>query len=127
MKTIIKPGKKEFIMTCPRCGCQFTYELSDVGCSSVICPDCSGYCYHPNQDGEAQVQRLHVGDSPAVEKLKHQLDQPHALQIDPYTHYYESVTPTCPTPELTTETPTPIDPSLCSTSGRPSDNIKLTN
>ena len=38
---IIKQGTKEFHITCPYCGCEFTYENEDVRNSVVICPCCS--------------------------------------------------------------------------------------
>lgn len=38
---IIKQGVKEFNLTCPYCGCEFTYEKEDVYNSEVICPCCS--------------------------------------------------------------------------------------
>lgn len=38
---IIKQGVKEFRITCPYCGCEFTYEKEDVHNSQVICPCCS--------------------------------------------------------------------------------------
>lgn len=38
---IIKQGTKEFRITCPYCGCEFTYENEDVCNSVVICPCCS--------------------------------------------------------------------------------------
>lgn len=37
---IIKQGVKEFHITCPNCGCEFTYENEDVCNSEVICPCC---------------------------------------------------------------------------------------
>ena len=37
---IIKDGVKVFKMTCPYCGCEFTYENEDVYNSEVICPCC---------------------------------------------------------------------------------------
>ena len=37
---IIKQGVKEFNLTCPFCGCEFTYEKEDVHNSQVICPCC---------------------------------------------------------------------------------------
>lgn len=46
MIKIIKPGKKIFHMTCKNCGCEFTYELSDIRLSSVTCPDCYSFCAH---------------------------------------------------------------------------------
>lgn len=41
MIKIIKQGVKEFHITCPYCGCEFTYENEDVCNSEVICPCCS--------------------------------------------------------------------------------------
>lgn len=41
MIKIIKEGVKEFNITCPFCGCEFTYEKEDVHNSQVICPCCS--------------------------------------------------------------------------------------
>lgn len=38
---IIKQGVKEFQITCPYCGCEFTYEKEDIHNSQVICPCCS--------------------------------------------------------------------------------------
>ena len=44
---IIKEGKKEYYMTCSQCGCQFTYELEDIGYgSSIDCPCCGKSLYH---------------------------------------------------------------------------------
>lgn len=37
---IIKQGVKEFHITCPYCGCEFTYENEDVYNSEVVCPCC---------------------------------------------------------------------------------------
>lgn len=37
---VIKQGVKEFNLTCPFCGCEFTYEKEDVHNSQVICPCC---------------------------------------------------------------------------------------
>ena len=37
---VIKQGVKEFHITCPFCGCEFTYENEDVCNSEVICPCC---------------------------------------------------------------------------------------
>ena len=37
---VIKQGTKEFHITCPYCGCEFTYENEDVCNSEVICPCC---------------------------------------------------------------------------------------
>lgn len=46
MIKIIKSGKKEFYITCPNCGCEFTYEKEDFngadydGVSYIKCPEC---------------------------------------------------------------------------------------
>ena len=37
---IIKQGVKEFHITCPYCGCEFTYENEDVHEGIVSCPCC---------------------------------------------------------------------------------------
>lgn len=37
---IIKQGVKEFHITCPYCGCEFTYENEDVHENIVNCPCC---------------------------------------------------------------------------------------
>lgn len=37
---VIKQGVKEFHITCPYCGCEFTYEKEDIHESIVDCPCC---------------------------------------------------------------------------------------
>ena len=37
---IVKDGCKKFNMTCPNCGCEFTYEYEDVSNGVVSCPCC---------------------------------------------------------------------------------------
>jgi len=45
---VIKHGKTHYTTTCPRCGCEFEYDLKDLGVGNGInCPDCDYYCYHP--------------------------------------------------------------------------------
>jgi hypothetical protein len=48
---ITKPGQKEFHGFCKWCGCEFTYEISDLklsaSCDKVSCPTC-GKDYHHN-------------------------------------------------------------------------------
>lgn len=46
MIEVIKHGKEKFIATCRNCGCEFTYELSDIIGGYVICPDCSRSISH---------------------------------------------------------------------------------
>ena len=48
---IIKDGIKEFHITCPYCGCEFTYENEDVCNSEVICPCCSTKLQHKVVNG----------------------------------------------------------------------------
>jgi hypothetical protein len=55
MIKIVKAGQKEFYATCDMCGCEFTYELSDLklSCSlnKVACPTCGKDYYHKAQNG----------------------------------------------------------------------------
>lgn len=47
MIEVIKHGKKKFTATCSNCGCEFTYELSDMHpLGGVDCPDCGRYVVH---------------------------------------------------------------------------------
>lgn len=46
MIEVIKHGQKKFKATCTNCGCEFTYELSDIVGSRVECPDCGHYVVH---------------------------------------------------------------------------------
>lgn len=46
MIKIIKDGQKDFIAKCPTCGCEFSYQLGDIGLGSVVCPCCGGYVVH---------------------------------------------------------------------------------
>lgn len=49
MIEVIKHGKKKFTATCSNCGCEFTYELSDMKpLGGVDCPDCGHHVVHPN-------------------------------------------------------------------------------
>ena len=48
---IIKNGVKEFHITCPYCGCEFTYENEDVCNSEVICPCCLTNLPHKGVSG----------------------------------------------------------------------------
>lgn len=46
MIKIIKDGQKEFVGKCQICGCEFSYQLGDIGLGSVTCPCCGGYVAH---------------------------------------------------------------------------------
>ena len=52
---IIKQGVKEFHITCPYCGCEFTYEKEDVQNSEVICPCCSNGLPHKGMIGTGDI------------------------------------------------------------------------
>ena len=56
---VIKQGVKEFHITCPYCGCEFTYENEDVCNSEVICPCCSKALPHKSVIGT-------VGTNPSL-------------------------------------------------------------
>ena len=53
---IIKPGKKSFVATCSRCGCQFEYTIEELRSrwphNYMPCPECENEVYHKNQDVE---------------------------------------------------------------------------
>ena len=50
MIRIIKPGMQEFYAFCTHCGCEFTYELSDINLSGTCkCPTCKQTYYHPSR------------------------------------------------------------------------------
>lgn len=46
MIKIIKDGQKDFIAKCPTCGCEFSYQLIDIGLGSVVCPCCGNHVAH---------------------------------------------------------------------------------
>ena len=52
---IIKQGVKEFHITCPYCGCEFTYEKEDIHNSEVICPCCSKGLPHKGIIGTGDI------------------------------------------------------------------------
>ena len=59
---VTKPGQKEFHGFCKWCGCEFTYEISDLKLSAtsdkVSCPTCGKDYYHPSM---AQDPTIPVG------------------------------------------------------------------
>lgn len=46
MIKIIKDGEKEFVAKCTTCGCEFSYQLCDIGLGTVQCPCCGHYVAH---------------------------------------------------------------------------------
>lgn len=55
MIKITKPGQKEFHGFCKWCGCEFTYEISDLKLSAtsdkISCPTCGKDYHHPTIPG----------------------------------------------------------------------------
>ena len=79
---IIKQGVKEFHITCPYCGCEFTYEKEDVYNSEVICPCCSKALPHKGVVGTVNTTPFQMPIwynqqvAPDGYKIKAGLDQP---------------------------------------------------
>lgn len=46
MIKVIKHGQTEYTTICKRCGCQFSYELSDLKENYINCPDCNNSIQH---------------------------------------------------------------------------------
>lgn len=67
MIKVIKPGQKEFSATCAMCGCEFTYEISDLKLSAtsgkISCPTCGMDYHHPSRAQDpiipGGIERLH--------------------------------------------------------------------
>lgn len=60
MIKIIKDGQKDFIAKCTTCGCEFSYQLVDIGLSSVKCPCCGNYVAHKEFKGPSFVTDTHA-------------------------------------------------------------------
>ena len=60
MIKIIKDGQKDFIAKCETCGCEFSYQLVDIGLGSVTCPCCGGYVAHKGFKGTPFVTDTHA-------------------------------------------------------------------
>lgn len=76
---IIKDGIKEFHITCPFCGCEFTYENEDVHNSEVICPCCSTKLPHKitiNLNGTYPLPIWSPQGAPDGYKIRDGLNQP---------------------------------------------------
>lgn len=52
MKKIIKKSPKKFKAKCPKCWCEFTYEVEDIAINMatlenrVMCPSCGNSVHH---------------------------------------------------------------------------------
>lgn len=60
MIKIIKDGQKDFIAKCATCGCEFSYQLVDIGLGSVMCPCCGNYVAHKEFKEPSFVTDTHV-------------------------------------------------------------------
>ena len=60
MIKIIKDGQRDFIAKCATCGCEFSYQLVDIGLSSVKCPYCGNYVAHKEFKGPSFVTDTHA-------------------------------------------------------------------
>ena len=60
MIKIIKDGQKDFIAKCTTCGCEFSYQLVDIGLGSVTCPCCGNYVVHKEFKGTPFVTDTHA-------------------------------------------------------------------
>lgn len=71
MIDVIKHGKTKFTATCANCGCEFTYELSDINAAGgVYCPDCGKYVAHASMtaDESFKVHANKATTTPCVDR-----------------------------------------------------------
>lgn len=69
MIKIIKDGQKEFIAKCPTCGCEFSYQLVDIGLGgSVVCPCCGHYVAHKEFKEPSFVTDTHATPCTATQQ-----------------------------------------------------------
>lgn len=54
MIKIIKDGRKDFIIVCDSCGCEFSYQNEDIKLGSVQCPCCGIYVSHRDNNFKRQ-------------------------------------------------------------------------
>ena len=70
MIKIIKDGQKDFIAKCTTCGCEFSYQLVDIGLGSVVCPCCGGYVAHKEFKEPSFVTDIHATPYTATQQTK---------------------------------------------------------
>ena len=68
MIKIIKDGQKDFIAKCPTCGCEFSYQLVDIGLGSVTCPYCGHYVAHKEFKEPSFVTDTHATPCTATQQ-----------------------------------------------------------
>lgn len=75
---VIKQGVKEFHITCPYCGCEFTYENEDVCNSEVICPCCGATLEakaHTKKMVSEPIRDNMVWETPEYKELQRALER----------------------------------------------------
>jgi len=58
MIKVIKAGQKEFFGFCDRCGCEFSYDISDLKLGigdKIACPTCGKDYLHPTKTKESEL------------------------------------------------------------------------
>lgn len=105
MPKIIKPGKKEFIGTCSRCGCEFSYTLKELDAiypyKYVHCPECGDKYYHPDQSNnydetiEDYDFEKEIKDSLGIFKQFKQFSEGKHIDDSDWSHN-PAVTKSCP-------------------------------
>lgn len=74
MIKIIKKGKKNFTTTCLDCGCEFSYELSDlqenIAGKIVKCPCCDKEIIHKESISQVAIPKSNTGNSASSDPTK---------------------------------------------------------
>ena len=68
MIKIIKDGQRDFIAKCATCGCEFSYQLVDIGLGSVTCPYCGHYVAHKEFKEPSFVTDTHATPCTATQQ-----------------------------------------------------------
>ena len=68
MIKIIKDGQRDFIAKCATCGCEFSYQLIDIGLGSVTCPCCGGHVAHKEVKESSFVTDTHATPCTATQQ-----------------------------------------------------------
>lgn len=82
MIKIIKDGQKDFIAKCSTCGCEFSYQLIDIGLGSVVCPCCGNYVAHKEFKEPSPTMITYATPCKATSKNVDALQIIHDLCID---------------------------------------------
>ena len=68
MIKIIKDGQKDFIAKCTTCGCEFSYQLVDIGLGSVTCPCFGNHVAHKEFKEPSFVTDTHATPCTATQQ-----------------------------------------------------------